>query len=116
MTDIQKITDIAGVCHEANREWSRITGDTNHESWNLAPFTVRNSLIAGVSFLLANPDCKDDTLHNEWMKYKIAEGWTYGAVKDFDKKEHPCLVPFDQLPKHQQVKDALVAAIVRVLA
>ena len=27
-----------------------------------------------------------------------ADGWKYGPVKDPEKKEHPCFVPYDDLP------------------
>jgi hypothetical protein len=45
----------------------------------------------------------------------IKDGWVYGEVKDAEKKTHPCLVPFDQLPLFQQKKDKLFCAIVDAL-
>ncbi len=49
------------------------------------------------------------------MADKIKDGWTHGEVKDADAKTHPCLVPFQQLPAHQQKKDKLFKAIVNAL-
>src|SRR5690606_2016961 len=49
--------------------------------------------------------------HALWMKHKLAEGWRYGPVKDEEHKEHPCLVPYEQLPLNQRTKDWLFAAI-----
>jgi hypothetical protein len=46
------------------------------------------------------------------MEDKFKNGWKLGPVKDADKKEHPCLIPFDQLPEFQKKKDALFCAIV----
>jgi uncharacterized protein YodC (DUF2158 family) len=46
------------------------------------------------------------------MKEKIAEGWVYGETKDSEKKTHPCLVSYDELPEFQKKKDALFCAIV----
>jgi len=43
-------------------------------------------------------------------------GWKYGAVKDADKKEHPCFVPYEELPKEQQAKDHLFKATVSALS
>jgi len=37
---------------------------------------------------------------------------TLGETKDPDKKQHPCLVPYNELSKEQQIKDALFTAIV----
>jgi hypothetical protein len=46
---------------------------------------------------------------------KLADGWKYGPVKYPEKKEHPCMVPFAELPKEQQLKDALFRHIVPAL-
>ena len=54
-------------------------------------------------------------MHNNWSAEKVADGWVYGEVKDVEKKTHPCLVPFDQLPLFQQKKDKLFSAIVDAL-
>lgn len=45
-----------------------------------------------------------------------ADGWTYGEVKDAERKTHPTLVPFGDLPAGQQQKDRLFVAIVAALA
>ena len=50
------------------------------------------------------------------MREKVERGWQYGPLKDADLKEHPCIVPFDELPPEQQAKDHLFKAIVDALA
>jgi hypothetical protein len=47
------------------------------------------------------------------MAQKKREGWVYGEEKNAEEKTHPCMVPYDQLPKEQQFKDALFGAVVR---
>ena len=37
-------------------------------------------------------------------------------MKDEGAKTHPCLVPFDELPEGQQLKDVLLVAIIQTLA
>jgi len=37
-------------------------------------------------------------------------------VKDTEKKEHPCFVPYAQLPPEQKYKDTLYLATVRSMA
>jgi hypothetical protein len=37
-------------------------------------------------------------------------------VKDPEKKEHPCFVPYESLPAEQQAKDHLFKGIVAALA
>jgi hypothetical protein len=53
--------------------------------------------------------------HEAWCDHKIADGWKYGPVKDAGKKEHPCLVPYDELPPEQKAKDYVFRAIVTSL-
>lgn len=36
---------------------------------------------------------------------RIKEGWTYGEVKDTEKKTTPCLVPYDELPESEKEYD-----------
>lgn len=103
---------IAKACHEANRVWCQANGDASQKHWQDAEQWQRDSAIMGVEFRLANPDAKHDAQHNAWMDDKTKDGWVYGPVKDAEKKTHPCIVPFEELPVFQQKKDALFCAIV----
>lgn len=111
-----KINEIAQVCHAANKTLCETQGDFSQKDWDEASDAQRESLIQGVQFALDNPDAPDSAQHDAWTKSKLEDGWQYGPVKDADKKEHPCLVPFDKLPQEQQVKDRLFRAIVKVLS
>ena len=110
-----KIITIAIACHEANRVWCIGNGDESQKHWHEAEQWQRDSAIKGVEFRLNNPDAKQDAQHNAWMEDKVNDGWVFGALKDTEKKTHPCIVPFEQLPEFQQKKDALFCAIVDVL-
>jgi len=99
-----------------NRAWCFVNGDVSQVEWAEAPAWQRESALRGVEFALANPDVPDSALHDAWSADKVRDGWQYGPVKDAQAKTHPCLVPFDQLPAHQQAKDRLFRAIVRALA
>ncbi len=110
-----KIVSIAKVCHQANKAWCEAVGDTSQKDWDEAEQWQRESAINGVRFKLEKPDAGHDAQHNSWMKEKVDAGWVYGKVKDAEKKTHPCIVPFEQLPEFQQKKDALFCAIVDAL-
>lgn len=108
---------IAKIAHETNRQYCQALGDDSQLSWEEAPQWQRDSAIQGVAFVMEHLDdlqAKDQ--HDSWCRQKIADGWTYGEVKDPEKKTHPCLVPFEQLPEEQQRKDCLFGAIVLSLA
>lgn len=108
--------DIAKVCHEANRAYCQGIGDNCQLEWHDAPQWQRDSAIKGVEFCIENPDAPPSANHESWLKVKEAEGWKYGEIKDAEKKEHPCYVPYEQLPPEQQKKDALFKAIVEALS
>jgi hypothetical protein len=115
MNEIQ-IEAVARVCHEANRAYCWTIGDDTQPAWDDAPEWQRQSAISGVRFTLANPTAGPEASHVSWLDEKRAAGWTYGPIKDPEKKEHPCFVDYDQLPVDQRRKDALFQAVVRALA
>ena len=49
-------------------------------------------------------------VHENWSAGRLAEGWTYGAVRDDEKKTTPCLVPYDELPVEEKDYDRTTAA------
>jgi len=112
---VSKVKGIAIMCHQANKEWCLLNGDDTQKDWIEAEEWQRESAIKGVEFRLANPHALCDAQHNAWMKDKINFGWVYGEIKDAERKTHPCILPFEQLPEFQQKKDKLFQAIVDAL-
>ena len=110
------IEEIAKVCHEANRGYCKALGDDSQLPWDEAPQWAKTSAINGVRFHLDNPNAGPSGSHENWLKEKEKEGWKYGELKDPEKKEHPCFVPYDQLPKEQQAKDYIFTALVKSLS
>jgi hypothetical protein len=108
--------DIARVIHAANRELQIVQGDPKPSPpWDEAPdYQIREN-VASVVEALANPDRTPEQNHQGWYERLVADGWTHGDVKDAEAKTHPDLVPFGQLPEHEQQKDRLFLAIVRAL-
>ena len=107
--------EIARVCHEANRAYCMSTGDHSQPTWDTAPIWQKQSAIVGVEAALADLDRTPEDSHVAWVAHKEQEGWKYGKVKRPEAKEHPCMVPYDQLPDVQKAKDHLFLAVVRAL-
>lgn len=106
---------IARVAHEINRAYCASIGDDGQPSWDQAPDWQKASALAGVDMHLANPDATPENSHESWLAQKTADGWKYGPVKDAEKKEHPCCVPYAELPPEQKAKDYLFRAVVHSL-
>lgn len=115
MASISRI-EIARLCHEVNRAYCAALGDHSQASWEEAPDWQRDSALNGVNFAIDNPDAGPDASHNSWLAQKEREGWTYGKVKDPEKKTHPCYVPYDELPAEQKAKDYIFQSIVRTVS
>ncbi len=107
--------EIARVCHEVNKAYCEALGDTSQPPWDEAPDWQRQSAVNGVQFHLDNPHAKASASHESWLEEKRQSGWAYGEVKDPEKKEHPCFVPFDALPREQQAKDFIFKGVVDAL-
>lgn len=106
---------IAAVCHEANRAYCVTIGDSSQPPWDAAPDWQRKSAVLGVEAHIARPDMTAEDSHISWLATKVADGWTYGPVKDAVRKQHPCCVPYGVLPAEQRAKDALFSSIVGAL-
>jgi hypothetical protein len=109
------MTRIAKVCHEVNRVWCMMNGDFSQPSWTNAPQWQIDSALLGVQFHMDHPDAGDAASHNSWLTQKINDGWSYGETKDPELKQHPCMVPFEELPEFQQKKDALFRSVIHAL-
>ncbi len=48
-----------------------------------------------------------EELHGSWMQAYYAMGWVHGENHDPEEKTHPDLVPYEQLGKLEQDKDAV---------
>ena len=108
----KNVFQIAKTCHEVNKAYCESIGDSSQPSWDNAHFWQKESAVNGVKFHLENPGSKPTDSHENWLKEKQSAGWVYGEVKDPEKKTHPCMVPYNELPKDQRTKDALFIAVV----
>lgn len=105
----------ARAAHEANRAYCLALGDASQPAWDAAPDWQRSSALNGVRGVLIDGNGPRQS-HESWLREKAAAGWVYGTVKDPAKKEHPCFVPYDQLPVEQMAKDDVFTHVVTIVA
>jgi class 3 adenylate cyclase len=43
--------------------------------------------------------------HENWSRQRLLDGWVYGPERSDERKEHPCLVPYDELPESEKQYD-----------
>lgn len=48
-------------------------------------------------------------VHDVWASQRLAQGWRYGPARDDASKEHPCLVPYEDLLETEKEYDRAVA-------
>lgn len=108
---------IAQVCHEANAAYCWTLEDYENPSWEDADEPHKQSMRNGISQLWTvlerGEEPTPEESHNNWLRQKQAEGWTYGEKKDPEAKTHPCFLPYADLPAAQRMKDYLFVNIVK---
>lgn len=112
---MDNVEKIAKVCHEVNRAYCDSLGDNSQPRWEDAPEWMRQSAIAGVKHHVANPETTPQGSHEVWLEHKRADGWKFGPVKDAEKKEHPCFLPYSELKESDKAKDYIFRAVVKQL-
>ena len=82
-----------------------ITIMIDQTSNNYTPTPVETTNIQLPEELMALAEAISKNVHEVWAQNRINEGWTYGPVRDDQKRQTPCLVPYDQLPEEEKAYD-----------
>ena len=109
-----RIEACARASHEFNRAYCLFLGDPSQPPWDDAPEWQQTSAFNGVEGALKGNTPEQS--HEGWLAEKAANGWSYGPVKDPEKKQHPCFVPYSDLPLAQRFKDEGYVNTVRLMA
>lgn len=112
--DAAALDRAAYVAHEANRVYRETIGGPAVPIWKELTGEQRAGKRSGVKAALEGKTPEE--MHIAWCEYKLKDGWRYGPRENEVSKEHPCLLPYDDLPIEQRRKDALFLGIVKALA
>uniref|UniRef100_A0A3Q3GQL7 Ryanodine receptor 3 n=1 Tax=Labrus bergylta TaxID=56723 RepID=A0A3Q3GQL7_9LABR len=66
------------------------------------PTPVETSQIVMPHHLEKVRDKLAENIHELWGMNKIELGWSYGKIRDDNKRQHPCLVDFSKLPETEK--------------
>jgi hypothetical protein len=108
-----------GTMQGTAREWHDLAPLWRASSRSAARFVVPNLQLAGFkvvalgavgwSFGDVLPTFTDEQVegmaareHQRWLKFMTVRGWTHGSVADDEKMTRPGLVPWEDVPAHDQ--------------
>lgn len=106
--------NIAGVCHQAHRQLCMAMGEEPPPVWEDVPVWMRAFALDNVRIQLENPNISPAERHWRWVLEMTAKGWEVGP-KDPERRTHPNLRPFSEMPWGAQIKGKLFGAIVESL-
>uniref|UniRef100_A0A4W6EV60 Ryanodine receptor 3 n=1 Tax=Lates calcarifer TaxID=8187 RepID=A0A4W6EV60_LATCA len=66
------------------------------------PTPVETSQVVMPPHLEKVRDKLAENIHELWGMNKIELGWSYGKIRDDNKRQHPCLVDFSKLPETEK--------------
>jgi hypothetical protein len=69
------------------------------------PKPIDTSQVVLTRDLLELTELLAGNVHEVWAKQRMAEGWHYGPARSDASKEHPDLVPYDQLTEGEKDYD-----------
>jgi hypothetical protein len=55
------------------------------------------------------PEALSKNTHEVWAQERMAQGWRFGPERNDRRKEHPSLIPYDELPEKEKVYDRKTA-------
>lgn len=108
------VRSVARISYEVNRAYCNATGDVLIPAgppWDEADAESQRRYYAAVRRHFESPESTPEENHEAWRAAHAADGWTLGPVKDSSLREHPCMVPWAELPEQQRVKAALCKAV-----
>ena len=113
ITDEKKFR-VARIVHEINRLYCEGLGQYQPR-WENTSDWQRDSTYQLIEKIIANPNIKNSECFEEWKKNKIEDGWRYGPKKDENKKTHPCIVDWENLPIQEREKDPILIHVIKGL-
>jgi ryanodine receptor 2 len=59
-----------------------------------------------------------ENAHEVWARKRLDQGWRYGPQRNDEKKEHPCLVAYEELPESEKDVDrqAVITTLIAIVA
>lgn len=103
------------AAHEAIRMFALTCGESAPPTaWASAPQEVKDSVMAAVDAIVADPAIAVADCHGVWVKELAGAGWCYGSYSD-QLQDHPLALHYDNLQPSQKHKAELLLHIVKAV-
>ncbi len=106
-----KSEKIASICYAAARVVGASAGQ-DIPVWSRANANEKLWIRGSVACCLKEPEASLEARHQRWTTAMDLAEWKHGKVLDYEKKIHPYLVPFLELPGEERFRRQLIEAIV----
>lgn len=73
------------------------------------PLPIDTSSIVLSKELLDLRETIAENVHENWAATRLHEGWTWGPARNDTLKQHPCLIPYNELPEEEKEYDRQTA-------
>lgn len=73
------------------------------------PEPIDTSQVKLTSEVLELTEKLAENAHDVWALTRLGQGWRFGPQRDDAKKEHPCLIPYADLPESEKEYDRKTA-------
>ncbi len=72
---------------------------------NYKPAPVNTDDIVLSQELTSLVEAMAKNVHEVWAQTRMDQGWTYGKERNDVLKQHPCLIPYEELPEEEREYD-----------
>lgn len=102
--------EIVQIGLAANLELEHLFGEPEDFNW----FEV--GAVGAVKYAQNSLSVSPQEFYRIWCENRVSEGWSYGSVLDFETKQHPEMVSWEQLNSNIQLKVKLFLRIIVALS
>lgn len=106
-----KNEQIAKIIYEADRAIRSSMGQ-EVPGWGKLEATLKSGWRSKVAAFKGPDGITPMMRHESWMKDMTAVGWTQDAVIDHDKKTHPAICPYGDLPDQVHLLDGVFITLI----
>jgi hypothetical protein len=82
--------------------------------WHELSITVQGNYVRRVQEIVEG--CGPAQIHTRWLQEVRRDRWRHGPGYDASKREHPAIVPYDELPRVQRRELEICVAIALTMA